>query len=144
LFLTCFDVVYSQSWRRIGNWGNRFTDIKWVSEEVGYIAGENILLKTLDGGLSWVEQEAPTDHLMLALDFYDAENGMVVGQEGTLYLTSDGGAGWQTINLGSSANLKDIRYITRDKIYISGDNGTLFRSTDGGKSWSRDNLNSNA
>lgn len=144
LFLISFDMAYSQSWRRVGNWGNQFTDIKWVNEEVGYIAGENILLKTLDGGLSWVEQEAPTDHLMLALDFYDAEKGMVVGREGTVYHTLDGGTNWLTIDLGTSATLKDIRYITRDKVYISGDNGTLFRSTDGGKSWSRQNLNSNA
>jgi photosystem II stability/assembly factor-like uncharacterized protein len=144
LFLIGYDMTYSQSWRRVGNWGNQFTDIKWVSEEVGYIAGENILLKTLDGGLSWVEQEAPTDHLMLALDFYDSENGMVVGREGTVYQTSDGGANWQTIDLGTSVNLKDISYVTRDKVFISGDNGTLFGSTDGGERWSRQNLNNNA
>ena len=144
LFIISLDSVYSQSWRRVGNWGNRFTDIKWVTEEVGYIAGENIILKTLDGGLSWVEQEAPTDHLMLALDFYDVDNGMVVGQEGTVYRTSDGGRTWQTVELGTEVTLKDIGYLSEDKVYIVGEYGTLFRSTDKGQSWVRQHLNSNA
>lgn len=137
-------MAYSQSWRRVGNWGNQFTDIKWVTEEVGYIAGENIILKTLDGGLSWVEQEAPTDHLMLALDFYDVDNGVVVGQEGTVYHTSDGGRTWRVVEAGTAVNLKGIRYLTREKVYIVGDNGTLFRSTDGGLHWVRQDLNNNA
>ena len=144
LFLISFDVVHSQSWRRVGDWGNRFTDIKWVTEEVGYIAGENIILKTLDGGLSWVEQEAPTNHRMLALDFYDADHGIIVGQEGTVYHTSDGGRTWRTVELGTTVHLKDVHYLTQDKVYISGDNGILFRSTDSGESWARQNLNNNA
>lgn len=138
------DTAYSQSWRRLGNWGNRFTDIKWVTEEVGYIAGENIILKTSDGGLSWIEQEAPTDHPMLALDFYDVDNGLVVGHEGTVYRTSDGGRTWQTVELGTDADLKDIGYLSEDKVYIAGDKGALFRSTDKGESWVRQHLNTNA
>lgn len=138
------DTAYSQSWRRVGNWGNRFTDIKWVTEKIGYIAGENIILRTSDGGLSWIEQEAPTDHPMLALDFYDINNGMVVGEEGTVYRTSDGGRTWQTVELATDEDLKDIGYLSEDKVYIAGDQGALFRSTDKGESWVRQRLNTTA
>src|SRR5690554_5191618 len=144
LFLLGCGIVHSQSWRRVGNWGNQFTDIEWVNEEVGFIAGENILLKTIDGGLSWVEQEAPTDHLMLSLDFYDEEHGLVVGQEGMVYRTSNGGESWQILNLGVTSSFKDVSFVTREKVYITGNQGMLYRSEDGGQNWSREVLNSNA
>ena len=144
LFLLGYGITHSQSWRRVGNWGNQFTDIKWVNEEVGFIAGENILLKTIDGGLSWVEQEAPTDHLMLSLDFYDEELGLVVGQEGMVYRTANGGESWEILNLGVTSSFKDVSFVTREKVYITGNQGMLYRSEDGGQNWSREVLNSNA
>jgi len=144
LFLLGCGIVYSQSWRRVGNWGNQFTDIEWVNEEVGFIAGENILLKTIDGGLSWVEQEAPTDHLMLSLDFYDEEHGLVVGEEGMVYQTSNGGASWQTLDLQTRVSLKDVSFVSQNEVYISGDDGTLFKSGDGGQNWSQQIINSKA
>jgi photosystem II stability/assembly factor-like uncharacterized protein len=139
--LLAYDFSYSQSWRRVGNWGNRFTDIEWVNEDVAYITGENIILKTIDEGLSWIEQEAPSDHLMLALDFYDEQNGLIVGQEGTAYRTSDGGAIWNIISLGTSVDLKDIKYVSNSIVYITGNDGSLFKSTNGGIDWSQQEIN---
>lgn len=141
LLLVACPFSYSQSWRRLGDWGNQLTAIKWVNEEVGYIAGSNLILKSIDGGLSWSEQEAPTDHLMLALDFYDEENGMVVGRDGLVYHTLTGGKDWQTLALGTTANLNAVSYLTPDKLFISGDSSTLYSSLDGGQSWSRHQLN---
>ncbi|MEX2592837.1 MAG: YCF48-related protein [Anditalea sp.] len=143
-FLIGYQEIFSQTWRRVGSWGNQFTDIKWVNEEVAFIAGENIILKTIDGGLSWEEQEAPTDHLMLALDFYDGENGLLVGQDGMVYRTTDGGNNWGVIKLGTSVDLKSITYLTNAKIYITGNDGALFKSTNGGQDWARQVLDTSS
>lgn len=133
--LVTVNFVFSQSWRRVGQWGNQFSDIIWVTEDVAYIAGDNIILKTIDGGLSWIEQEAPTDNLMLSLDFYDTEKGIIVGTKGVIYQTSDGGRSWESIDLGTSVQLKDVCFVTESTIVIAGEKGNFFQSTNGGSSW---------
>ena len=127
--------TFSQSWKRIGGWGNQFSDIKWVTEELAYVTGENIILKTMDGGLSWVEQEAPTDRLMYSLDFADEENGFIVGQDGAVYHTDSGGKNWKVLDLGTGEDLKSIKYLSGTQVIIVGKNGTKFKSNDGGQSW---------
>jgi photosystem II stability/assembly factor-like uncharacterized protein len=137
-------MVYAQSWRRVGGWGNQLTGIVWVNEEVGYISGNQIILKTIDGGLSWVEQEAPTKNRMLGVDFTSETLGLMVGEGGQVYRTSDGGSNWQLVNIGTSANLRKVKFLNNSRAYIIGDNGETYRSTNGGQSWARQNIGTNA
>ena len=136
LLVTCgYAHTFSQSWKRIGGWGNQFNDIKWVTEELAYVTGDNIILKTMDGGLSWVEQEAPTDQIMHSLDFADEENGLIVGRNGTVYRTDNGGENWKILNLGTVEDLTCIKYASKTKIFIVGKNGTQFTSDNSGQTW---------
>lgn len=116
-------------------WGNQLTDIKWITEDLAYVTGDNIILKTTDGGLSWWEQEAPTDEVMLSLDFVDEDNGFIVGRKGTVFQTDNGGEDWKVLDLGTVEDLKCIRFSSQPTIFILGANGTLFKSGDGGQSW---------
>src|SRR5690606_40140806 len=118
---------------RVGLWGNQVSGIGWVTEDVAYIAGDNIILKTIDGGLSWIEQEAPTDNLMLSLDFYDTEKGIIVGTKGVIYQTSGGGRSWESIDLGTSVQLKDVCIVTKSTIVNAGVIGDVYTCTNGGR-----------
>lgn len=144
LLLLGIEHAYSQTWRRVGNWGNEFTDIVWVNEEVGYIAGDNLILKSIDGGLSWQEQEAPTDHRMLSLDFFDEENGLIVGMAGTGYRTSDGGRTWEVVDFNIDGKLNSVTHTPNGHIYVGADGGLLFNSTDGGLTWSQRKMGTEA
>lgn len=137
-------VSYSQSWRRVGSWGNDFSDIKWINNEVGYLSGENIFLKTVDGGLSWTEQLAPTLQQVVKMDFFDENNGILLAQAGTIYRTTNGGLSWQSRTLPSQDRLTGVQYLSQNNVLITGENGALFGSTNGGQNWSMRAVGTNA
>lgn len=128
--------TFSQSWRRVGSWGNDYTDIKWINNEVGYVCGENIFLKSIDGGLSWTEFPAPSAEKVIAMDFYDENRGLVLAARGQVYATGNGGRSWQTRTLPSQALLKNVLYVSSTEVWVIGENGTLMQSSDGGQTWS--------
>ncbi len=136
LFWLVICLSYSQSWRRVGSWGNNFSDIKWINNEVGYLSGENIFLKTIDGGLSWTEQSSPTTLQVVKMDFFDENSGIVLTQAGTIYRTSNGGISWQVRSLPNQERLTGVLYLSQNNVLITGENGTLFGSTNGGQNWS--------
>ncbi|TVP51735.1 MAG: T9SS C-terminal target domain-containing protein [Mongoliibacter sp.] len=144
VFLFFQEIIHAQSWRRVGGWGNALTGITWVNEEVGYISGNQVILKTIDGGLSWTEQEAPTKNRMLGLDFANENLGLMVGEQGQVYRTTNGGANWQLVNVNSTVRLKKVKFLTATRAYIVGDNGETYRSTNGGQSWARQNIGTTA
>lgn len=127
--------TFSQSWRRVGAWGNDYSDIKWINNELGYVCGENIFLRTIDGGLSWTELAAPTPKRAVAMDFYDENKGIVLAPSGEVFLTSNGGRTWQRRTLPSQEALKNVIYQSSSHLWLIGDNGTLIRSTNGGQNW---------
>jgi photosystem II stability/assembly factor-like uncharacterized protein len=137
IFVLTAPLSQGQSWRRIGGWGNKMTGISWVNEEVGFISGDRIILKTIDGGLSWSEQEAPTKNRMLAVDFFNHNKGLMVGENGEIYLTANGGSNWQLLKIGTSSSLKKVKYLNENRVYIVGENGEAYRSTNGGQTWTK-------
>lgn len=144
VFFLFQEITLAQSWRRVGGWGNQFTGVAWVNEEVGFISGNQVILKTIDGGLSWTEQEAPTKNRMMAVDFANESLGLMVGEQGQVYRTSNGGNSWQLVNLGSSVSLKKVKFLSENRAYIVGENGETYRSTNGGQSWARQNIGTTA
>lgn len=144
LFVFFFSLTQAQTWRRLGGWGNQYTGIVWVNEEVGYISGNQIILKSIDGGLSWVEQETPLKTKMLAVDFFSESVGMMVGENGNIFKTNNGGNTWTLSNIGSDVNLNKVKYLSQQRIYVVADNGEIYRSNNAGESWTRQNLGTNA
>lgn len=132
-----------QAWKRLGGWGNSFTGIAWVNDEIGFIAGPQIILKTVDGGLSWFEQEPPTKTQMLGVDFFDENLGLIVGENGEIYRTVNGGNQWSLIRIPSNVRLTKVSFLNQNRVYAVGDNGDVYRSTNGGLSWARQNIGIN-
>nr|MBI1229000.1 T9SS type A sorting domain-containing protein [Cytophagales bacterium] len=138
LAIMCWWVLsnsFGQSWRRVGSWGNSFSDITWINNEVGYITGENIFLKTIDGGLSWTELLVPGPNLV-KMAFYDENNGILLAGSGVIYRTTNGGTSWQSRTLPGTERLSDIQYLSQNNVLITAENGALFASTNAGQTWS--------
>ncbi|WP_373520041.1 YCF48-related protein [Aquiflexum sp.] len=140
IFILFHSLVYSQTWRRVGGWGNQLTGITWVSDETGFIAGDQVILKTIDGGLSWVEQEAPSKNRMWGVGFFNETLGLMVGEGGDVYRTTNGGQTWQLSNAGTQRTLKSVKFLNETRAYAVGENGEVFRSTNGGQSWARQSV----
>ncbi|MEX2565620.1 MAG: YCF48-related protein [Cyclobacteriaceae bacterium] len=144
VLLLSWQTVFSQSWRRVGNWGNDFYDIQWVTNEVGYIAGENILLKSIDGGLSWMERQSPTREKVSALAFFDEQRGVLIAENAMVYQTSNGGETWTTIQLNSDETLMDVQYLDENKLALAGKGGVIYLSKDAGLTWQKQDTETTA
>jgi photosystem II stability/assembly factor-like uncharacterized protein len=145
--------------------------VSFVDEMVGFIGGETektystdlpievisetdaVLLKTNDGGVTWVKSYLPEASNIYDLHFFDASNGMALvfypsgefGGKKRLMMTDDGGATW-------AENVLPFPDFAPHGFYFSGnsvktkawDNNreeVLLTSLDNGKTWQTDSEN---
>lgn len=139
-FIFIHSFGYSQTWKRVGGRGNQLTGISWATEETGYVSGNQVILKTIDGGLSWTEQQAPTKTRMWSVDFFDENLGLMVGENGQIFRTTDGGTNWQLVNSGTDKTLQSVKFLTQTRAYAVGDGGEVYRSTNSGQSWAKQSI----
>jgi len=129
-----------------------FDDLK-----IGWAISESRIYSTEDGGVRWRRQIRTEDSLN-AIAFADAENGLVVGEDGIVYRTTEGGvqskdqgqllcAGstceeellstWNPVESGTELALTDVAFVDINHAWVSGDKGLILFSTDGGLTWGR-------
>lgn len=103
----------------------------FVNANLGFAAGSNVLLKTVNGGASW----SPTSlNGAEKVVFADASTGYA-GSGNTLFKTTNGGQSWSQLPLpAGSGYLTDLHLIGTQTCYALFNN-TVLRSTNGGQSW---------
>lgn len=132
---------------------------------VGRIKGPSFIMKTTNGGASWVSVNFSgffNTRLLIDCHFFSADTGIVVGSTGTtandehyaVYYTANGGNSWQKV-AGMDSNAFNghgwkISFPSRKTGYVSiesdhADSIPILKTTDGGltwseKMWSRPNL----
>lgn len=84
---------------------------------------------------NWKRLCIPTIKSLYAIDFYDQNYGLVVGDQGTILRTTDGGKTWSKIPIIYSHNLRSVHFISADTAYIGGIDKMILRTSDGGLSW---------
>jgi hypothetical protein len=107
---------------------------------VGTVVGvAGRVLRTIDGGNSWVDQSVSPPVTLNAVSFYDEQTGIVVGGigigPGTARWTTDGGSTWNLPSFGSFPGLFAVKMMNRTDAIAVGNSGTIRRTTDGGNSW---------
>lgn len=115
------------------------TDIGFATPSVGYVCGFGAVLKTSDGGNTWVLQQARGDYFK-SVAVLDEQRVWIAGYNGTMLRTEDGGASWQRLRNGDDPLLKRYRLraiLFKDAHtgYAAGDNGLLLKTEDGGLHW---------
>src|SRR5258708_17576822 len=77
--------------------GNTLRSIVTVDVNVVVAVGEfGTILRTTDGGVTWILQSSGTTNSLYGVSFADANTGTVVGRSGTILRTIDGGSTWTT------------------------------------------------
>ena len=97
--------------------------------ETGWIGGGPII-KTEDGGTTWVEQPYDGTMNLNSVFFTDTKNGMILH-------TSNGGTTWEAQDSGTCMPLYVVRFSDRRTGFIFGKFGVFLHTTDGGATWTR-------
>ncbi|MBI3193625.1 MAG: T9SS type A sorting domain-containing protein [Ignavibacteriae bacterium] len=102
----------------------------WI-DSFDYGQARNFIMKTTDGGITWVIQSSIWLHSIYFIDDY---KGLACGDGGVVATTTNGGENW-AYSIPGSRYLNDI--IFRDSLngYIIGSEGIILQSSNGGQSW---------
>lgn len=128
------------SWLQIGDTlAGGFRDIQFVNPDTGWICGTDqffdhlnkpLILKTIDGGKTWNNQELPFDQGPLnSLYFVDSDNGWATGygvsSNSFIYSTKNGGDTWESIGWFSNK----LPLLFRDIFFLNINKGWTIKST---------------
>ncbi len=142
-----------ETWRKVSSNPNGFYIVSFATEKVGWKLGWKKLVKTTDGGKTWVEQSYPGDVILspvklFALDTnrifliksYFPKNGF-----GGIFFSEDGGMSWGKVEMEipeSSRSICDMKDILIKKsgkgvalLYAEEDLCYILMTKDYGKTW---------
>lgn len=107
---------------------NILKSVHFINSFTGYMAGNGIILKTINSGVNWLVIN--DDFGGRSIQFTSPLSGYVC--DGTIYKTTDGGINWQNLNLTS---LNGLWFRNEFTGYAVGKNNQVIKTTDGGISW---------
>lgn len=145
LLLVAVDISYSQSvWSTtyLNNIdGNYLRRIQFINTLTGYACGGNgVLVKTINGGDSWVPINAGTSAFMTAIFFLNENTGWVGTNLPLIVKTTDGGASWSNQVFPNGDWVASIIFFNDQTGYaggpfISGGGADFCKTTNGGATW---------
>jgi photosystem II stability/assembly factor-like uncharacterized protein len=111
--------------------------IKFLNNLKGWFVADFSIMKSYDGGYSWLlspnEPNITNAHLS-AIDFSDNNNAWVTGWSGTILMTNNAGLNWFNQMSGTSQPLRAVQCIDTNTVFCSGMNAIL-KTTDSGNNW---------
>ena len=115
-------------------------ELDFLNANTGYACGTyGIIIKTTDGGTTWVQQYSNVSLDLTSIRFLDLNTGFstggtVPGNVGMILKTTNGGTNWFNIYFGSAQYLSKIRFINSTTAIVSGSD-VFLRTTDAGNNW---------
>lgn len=110
--------------------------IQFLNQDTGFVALSNSVLKTTDGGQSWIEfTDFPIENIFESMFFVNSQTGYVGSfYYGWLYKTTDGGETWTDLSDPSRIYPVMSMYFTSETTgYLTSDG--LYQTNNGGNTW---------
>ena len=135
------DLKNDRWWRELG--GNPHFDFWEMPEDPfprfanWWAIRENTLLRTTDGGTSWVASvigENSGTPVMKNIFFLNTRKGWYLGPEGDVGWTEDGGVTWRSGRQGPSECLTSVAFADTLNGWVTSEN-SVYHTTNGGASW---------
>lgn len=92
------------------------TGIYFIDADKGFITGDGIFIKTVDGGETWTDAVTSVQESFGDIVFKTATEGYATASDGRFYKTTDGGNTWHQEQSKRSENLTSI-YIAESRVY---------------------------
>jgi photosystem II stability/assembly factor-like uncharacterized protein len=115
----------------------------FINSTTGIIVGGtssfgSLIMKTTDGGSTWVSKNPVTTNVLWDVEFYDASNGIACGASGTIVKTTDGGETWTVAAAAGTGTLYKVSIVSSTVVFVGSSNSSsayLFKSTNFGTSF---------
>ncbi|PHI19831.1 hypothetical protein CEQ90_10585 [Lewinellaceae bacterium SD302] len=150
LFTSLATLLAGQSWVTVpGTFGpQRYEDLTFVNDSLGFaVSSDGPVLRTTDGGLSWVITEIfPPEEYLRAVEFLDDSLGFTSSLSGRIFKTEDSGFNWTQVDLELSPGAGICGFEHKDDVVwgvgIFAYPAVLIKSTDRGENWTISSLDS--
>ncbi|MBK7212398.1 MAG: T9SS type A sorting domain-containing protein [Bacteroidales bacterium] len=118
--------------------------IRFFDENNGLIAGDWVMIRTADGGLTWQTVDDPGiwGYDISDIEYRSADKVFAVGNDWNsqgIIVSNDGGISWDRIDIENYQYGNDLHFASDSLAFIAGFND-IFKSTDGGYSWTKSNV----
>lgn len=120
LLLPLLSTIAAAQWTYLtSNTNRKLNDVFFIDREIGWVAADSgLVLRTTDGGNTWLQSQAGTENL-ISIAFLDADTGFVLPAFSVPFHTYDGGATWSSdLSLDGACFGHKIKFHGR-KLYLS-------------------------
>ena len=115
---------------------NKLNSLFFITQDTGWVVGDATLsapiLKTVNGGNTWVLQNSNTLQNLQTVYFVNVNIGFAAGEQ-VLLKTNDGGNTWNQVN-GFADSYTKLFFTTDSVGYLTGSN-KIYKTTDQGQNW---------
>ena len=139
LILSTFCFAQTVGWQNISPSPpySTFEDVFFLNADIGWaVADYGIIIKTVDGGINWIDQSSGTTNHLFSVFFKDKNNGWIVGDVGVILHTTDGGNNWNSQSSGTANRLYDIFFFENNIGWAVGAGGEILKTSNAGVNWS--------
>ena len=91
-----------------------------------------MVLKTTDGGQTWMKKNTGTRTALLGVSFADDQHGWASGDGGLIISTKNGGTTWAKQEIDTNNTIEGIDFVSATVGWAAGGGGTLLHTKDGG------------
>lgn len=119
--------------------GNEYCQgMSFINVNTGFIGMSNLILKTTNGGNSWLTINTGISITIYSLSFINENTGWGSGNGGMVIKTTNGGLNWQQTHQDSSYYLWDIFFVDSQTGWLSCGSAyqRIKKTTNGGLNWS--------
>jgi tol-pal system protein YbgF len=104
--------------------------VRAISADTAYASGKSgVILKTVDGGALWYQQETPVTEDLGRVHFQNSNNGFAVGTNGTILKAGNRGDNWSGGPFKRS--LKGVHFANADTGWVVGQDGVILGPPEG-------------
>jgi photosystem II stability/assembly factor-like uncharacterized protein len=128
---------------------DNFHKVIFTDTLTGWIAGEQFILQTLNGGEKWSVLYGIDDTNQRILDFFtlDGKKAWMIVEEDTLakqqrdnnkydiYLSNDSSQTWTNIYSNDEVYMQKLLFVNDTQGWFIGSNYSIYGTTDGGQNW---------
>lgn len=121
--------------------------VNFKNTQEGFVVGGSLdkstILRTMDGGDSWIVQEFTSTKYLYDVKIIDSAVVVACGYAGVIYRSQDNGQNWSMKPSQTTEWLYALTFVNSQVGFAVGGKGTLIKTTNGGNNWQEKNSGTN-